>query len=91
MINDTCTASAGIYRISWEPLTLVEARGFVTNYCVTLQLENTQEIYVETVVAHDISEVIIAGLDFSRSYIFSIAVKTKNGQMFSPFESLFGM
>ena len=76
-LNDTAV------RVTWEPLTLIEARGFITNYTVTLQPQGSRKRAdgsIVTTVPHNVSDVIITDLDPGTEYIVTVAVGTSAGQ-----------
>ena len=87
-INDTA------FNIVWDPLTLVEARGFVINYTIELRPQQSRtrqlqdpNVIMET-VPHNVSEVIITNLDSNLNYEYSVTVRTNGGQISSPFQPL---
>ena len=76
-LNDTAV------RVTWEPLTLIEARGFITNYTVTLQPQGSTKRAdgsIVTTVPHNISDVIVTDLDPKLAYSVSVSVGTVAGQ-----------
>ena len=84
-INDTA------YSIVWDLLTLVEARGFVINYTVTLRPQPSRARQIQDViiitVPHNVFEVIVTDLDFDL-YEYSVTVRTNGGELSSPFQRL---
>ena len=77
--------------ISWLALSLVKARGFVTNYTVTVQpahltssnrkREETSELLrVTTSSSNETSTVITSSLDPTLDYIISVSASTKVGE-----------
>ena len=76
-LNDTAV------RITWELLTLIEARGFITNYTITLQPQGSRkraDDSIVTTVPHNISDVTITALDPKLAYSVSVSVSTVAGQ-----------
>ena len=74
-INDTAI------RVTWEPLTLIEARGFIKNYTITLQPQGSRKrtgSIVKTVPSN-VSNAIITGLDPKLAYLISVSVSTIKG------------
>ena len=65
--------------VTWEPLTIVEARGFI-QYLITLTpsaLSKRQSLSME--VAMDRSSVVFTGLDPSQGYGASVATVMSDG------------
>ena len=77
-LNDTAI------RVTWKLLTLIEARGFITNYTITLQPQGSRkradDDSIITTVPHNISDVTITGLDPKLAYSVSVSVSTVAGQ-----------
>ena len=71
-------------KVTWEPLTLIEARGFITNYTVTLQPQGSRKRAdgsIVVTVPHNVSDVTITGLDPDTNYIVTVVVGTSVGQL----------
>ena len=66
--------------VSWIPLTLSEARGFITSYTVFYSPQvRCQETMQKTVVSGDVNRTIIAGLDPNTAYDVRMSANTKAG------------
>ena len=68
--------------VSWGPLSLEEARGFITKYTVTAQPANTRQRHEETVtvsVPPSESMTVIEGLDYTLAYWVSVSASTAAG------------
>ena len=68
--------------VSWSPLSLEEARGFITRYTVTAQPANTQRRQDRTVtVSVNPSEnmTVLEGLDRTLAYWVSVSASTAAG------------
>jgi hypothetical protein len=66
--------------ISWEKLTLEEARGFVTGYTVMhYSLEESHRV-VREVVQSDSSYKVIDNLEFTGSYSVTVSASTSAGE-----------
>ena len=78
-INDTTV------RVTWGPLTLIEARGFITNYTIIIQPQGKRaDGSIVTTVPHNVSSTVITGLDPGTNYVVTITVGTSVGQLSSP-------
>ena len=76
--------------VSWVPLTLEEARGFITGYTVTYTAEEDEERRRQLskrdhdggseTVSEDQSSVTISGLDPDTQYSVSVAAETAVGR-----------
>ena len=77
--------------ISWLALSLVKARGFITNYTVTVQPaqlassnrereETSKLLRVTTSSSNETSIVITSSLDPTLDYIISVSASTKVGE-----------
>ena len=77
--------------VSWLALSLVEARGFITNYTVTVQPaqltsnnrkreETSKLLRVTTSSSNETSIVITRSLDPTLDYIISVSASTKVGE-----------
>ena len=67
--------------VSWIPLTLEEARGFIRSYAVTLTSDDQRKkraVEVEEVPG-DQTSVSFPGLDSNREYSVSVAAETAAG------------
>ena len=76
-LNDTAV------RVTWEPLTLIEARGFIMNYTVILQPQGSKKRAdgsIVTIVPYNVSNVTITGLDPKLAYSVSVSASTAAGQ-----------
>ena len=67
-------------RISWEPLTLHEARGFPVYYIYLSTSSGPVKREVEPTANTTDSRIIIDGLDSTKSYTVTIGVATGGGQ-----------
>ena len=66
--------------VSWTPLTLSEARGFVTEYSVTYWREGSDSANGVTVrVPGNESSVIVNNLDADSNYLFTVSAGTVEG------------
>ena len=66
--------------VSWTPLTLSEARGFITEYNITYWREGSDSANGMTIrVAGNESSVIINYLDADLNYFFTVSVGTVEG------------
>ena len=63
-------------RVSWDPLTLEQARGFITHYTVLYQSSTLMEVV--TVPGNE-TTVVIGGLDVTQSYSISVSAGTSVG------------
>ncbi len=76
--------------VSWKPLTLSEARGFITFYIIeyypSLNKKKRQSDIMRVNVSADSSSTIIEGLEENLSYVFRISASTRagNGNASSP-------
>ena len=66
--------------VSWELLTLTQARGHVTNYSVSYQPTGSVEVETETVVPGDQNSVVIGGLDPYEAYSVQVWANTAAGR-----------
>ena len=76
--------------VSWLALTLVEARGFITNYTVTVQRaqltssnrkrEETSKLLRVTTSSSNETTIVISSLDPTLDYLISVSVSTKVGE-----------
>ena len=77
--------------VSWLALTLLEARGFITNYTVTVQPvqltssnrkreETSKLLRVTTSSSNETSTVITSSLDPTLDYVISVSASTKVGE-----------
>ena len=77
--------------VSWSALTLSEARGFITNYTVTVQPaqltssnrkreETNKLLRVTTLSSNETSTVITSSLDSTLDYVISVSASTKVGE-----------
>ena len=77
--------------VSWLALTLIEARGFITNYTVTVQPvqltssnrkreETSKLLRVTTSSSNETSIVIRSSLDPTLDYVISVSASTKVGE-----------
>ena len=78
-------------KVSWLALTLVEARGFITNYTVTVQPvqltssnrkreETSKLLKFTTSSSNETSIVITSSLDPTLDYVISVSASTKIGE-----------
>ena len=65
--------------VSWEPLTLVQARGFISNYTVSYKPTTDGLIKTETTL-NDESSVVIGGLDPYEAYSVQVWANTAAGR-----------
>ena len=68
--------------VSWVPLSLEEARGFITEYTVTAQPANTQRRQERTVtvsVPPSENMTVVEGLDHTLAYWVSVSASTAAG------------
>ena len=67
--------------VSWIPLTLSEARGFITSYTVfySPQVNKTKQQESNTIVSGDVSQTTIAGLDPNTAYDVQMSANTTAG------------
>ena len=76
-LNDTAI------RVTWEPLTLIEARGFITNYTIILQLEEDRKKIVDyaitKTVPDNVTTATVADLVPNANYIVSVSASTSAG------------
>ena len=93
VVPDTAPKNVGIDRptpnimlVSWTPLTLSEARGFVTFYTVAytpVLNSRRRQVSQDTMymnVSADSSSVTVVGLDGSRAYSVQVLAGTRAGQ-----------
>ena len=74
-------------RVTWEPLTLIEARGFITNYTIILTPQESRKRAdgsIVITVPHNVSDVVITGLDPNTNYSVTVMVGNSVGQVSSP-------
>ena len=64
--------------VSWVPLTLVEARGFIINYTVSVELSSGGEVVTVHVQENETSAV-IGGLDPRQAYSVKVWASTVAG------------
>ena len=64
--------------VSWTPLTLSEARGFVTEYNVTYWRSDSVSGVTVRVPGNE-SSVVISNLDADSDYLFTVSVGTAEG------------
>ena len=78
-------------KVSWLALSLIEARGFITNYTVTIQPveltssnrkreETSKLLRVTTLSSNETSIVIRSSLDPTLDYVISVSASTKVGE-----------
>ena len=65
--------------VSWELLTLIQARGHVTNYTISYQPTGTVELETKVVVPGDQNSVVIGGLDPYQAYSVQVWANTTAG------------
>ena len=65
--------------VSWEPLTLTEARGFILNYTVSYTQTTRSREIVNVSVSSEQSSVVIGGLDRSKGYSVQVWASTSAG------------
>ena len=81
-VTNITRLSGGSVAVSWVPLTLEEARGFITEYTVTAQPANTQRRQERTVtVSVPPSErmAMVEGLEHTLAYWVSVSASTAAG------------
>lgn len=84
MINEIEWTGLMELRVSWNPLTLEEARGFIAEYAVTYSSDDgrrkrSHETGTVTVPG-DATSVTLTGLDHEERYSVSVAARTVAGQ-----------
>ena len=70
-------------RVSWEPLTLVNANGFITSYTIILTPVNSRKRQATTemkIVPANQSSVVFTGLHSNTAYRISVHATTGGGQ-----------
>ena len=72
-INDTHIG------VSWSPLSLVEARGWITNYTVYYSPTSSKQ-YNSTTVSHNLTSVVIGGLMPEVTYVVQVSASTAAGE-----------
>ena len=70
--------------ISWEPLTLREARGFPVYYIYLNDSSGPVKREIEPIASTTESSVVIDGLDSSQTYMLAIGVATDGGNLIGP-------
>ena len=70
--------------ISWEPLTLHEARGFPVYYIYLSTSSGPVKREIEPTANTTESSIVIDGLDSSQTYVLAIAVATNGGNVIGP-------
>ena len=70
--------------ISWEPLTLHEARGFPVYYIYLNDSSGPVKREIEPTVNTTESSLVIDGLDSSQTYMLAIGVATDGGNLIGP-------
>lgn len=82
-MNELLWTSLTELKVSWSPLSLEEARGFITSYSVSYSSDDGQrrrDVEAGTVsVPGDQSSVSLTGLDSDRRYSISVAAATAAG------------
>ena len=81
-VTNITRLSGGSVVINWVPLSLEEARGFITEYTVTAQPANTQRRQERTVtvsVPPSESMTVVEGLDHTLAYWVSVSASTAAG------------
>ena len=71
--------SGNSLNISWEPLTLHEARGFPVYYLYLNDSSGTVKREIEPTANTTESNIVIDGLDSSQTYMLAILVATDSG------------
>ena len=67
-------------RVTWKPLTLLEARGRVTNYTVYYWIEGTEASTAKTkIVSGNMTSINITELDATQAYLVAVAASTMAG------------
>ena len=76
--------------VNWLALSLVEARGFITNYTVTVhpaqltssnrKREETRELLKITTSSSNETSIVISSLDSTLDYVISVSASTKVGE-----------
>ena len=70
--------------VSWTPLTLSEARGFVTNYEISYWTVGSEGLDIMSVqVSGDANSTVLTGLDPNREYYVTVSVSTAVGKNIS--------
>ena len=70
--------------ISWEPLTLHEARGFPMYYIYLNDSSGPVKREIEPTANTAESSIVIDGLDSSQTYLIAIQVATDGGNLVGP-------
>ena len=70
--------------ISWEPLTLHEARGFPVYYIYLNDSSGPVKREIEPTANTTESSIVICGLDSSQTYMVAIGVATGGGNLIGP-------
>ena len=67
-------------RVSWLPLSLAEATGFILSYRISYQVVGTKRQILAVVVSGDVSSVVIGGLDPDSLYTVFVGSSTSRGE-----------
>ena len=81
-VTNITRLSGSSVSVSWHPLTLEEARGFITEYTVTAQPANTQRRQEGTLtvsVPPSESMAVVEGLEHTLAYWVSVSASTAAG------------
>ena len=70
----TLTESSTVLQVTWQPLTIVEARGFI-NYVVTAREGNSMKVLTKIAVMNQ-NSVTFEGVDTSAEYSVSVYTMT---------------
>ena len=76
--------SSTVLDISWEPLTLHEARGFPVYYIHLYDSSGPVKREIEPTANTTESSIVIDGLDSSQTYLIAIQVATDGGKVEGP-------